>query len=111
MDADERAICIYLKSWAGQFISAREIARRAGGKHRFRRDPDWALPILGRLVEKGILETDTTGHFRLVKREQKDQGRKWVSPQIKKLLEKSGKDFEKTFEIEGADDLDFLEED
>ncbi len=111
MDADERAICIYLKSWPGQFVSGREIGRRAGGKHRFRRDPDWAIAILGRLVEKGIIETDTGGHFRLVKRERKEQGRKWVSPQIKKLLEKSGKDFEKTFEIEGSDDLDFLDED
>jgi len=108
MDADERDICIYLKSWLGQFVSGREIARRAGGKWRYRQDPEWAAPVLGRLVERGIIETDSTGHYRLIQKEKKEKPKKWVSPQIRKILEQSGKDFGGVTEIEDAND-DFLD--
>lgn len=107
MDADERDICIYLKSWLGQFVSGREIARRAGGKWRYRQEPEWAMPVLGRLVERGIIETDSTGHYRLVKKEKKEKPKKWVSPQIRKILEQSGKEFGGITEIEDEND-DFL---
>ena len=52
MDADERDICNYLKAWPGQFVYGRDIARRAGGKWRFRENPDWATEVLSRLVDK-----------------------------------------------------------
>jgi len=100
MDADEREICIFLKSYPNQFISAREICRRAGGKRRFREDANWAIPILTRLAEKGTIEDDMAGHFRLIQKTA-DKKKKWISPQIKKLLEKSGKDFGDSLEIEG----------
>lgn len=105
MDADERDICLYLKGWAGQFVSVGEITRRAGGKRRYRDDPNWAIPILSRLVEKGILESDSTGHYRLKPRKEKDKSKRWVSPHIQKLLEKSGKSFDHTIEIKEDDDL------
>jgi hypothetical protein len=91
MDADERAICVYLKSFPDQFIAAREIARRAGGKWRFREDPEWAAPVLARLVEKGLIEPDSTGHFKLRQKPQATKPKQWVSPQLKKILEQSGK--------------------
>jgi hypothetical protein len=102
MDTDERDICDYLKSLLGQFASAREISRRAGGKHRFRDEPEWASPVLDRLVEKGIVETDSTHHYRLPR---KDDGppKKWVSPQIKAILEKSSKDFSKLYDVDDKD--------
>src|SRR5262245_12270281 len=103
MDADERSICTYLKSYPGQFISGREICRRAGGKWRFREDEQWATPILNRLVERKILEADSTGHYRLIKQD-KAKPKKWVSPQIRTILERSGKDFGKTIEIEDPDE-------
>ena len=92
MDADEKEVCNYLKSWRGQFVSGREIARRACGKWRFRDDPNWAMPILVRLVEKGALESDAAGYYRLRPAEEK-KPKKWVAPQIKAILEQSGKDF------------------
>jgi hypothetical protein len=92
MELEEKEICTYLKSLRGQFISGREIARRAGGKWRHRDDPNWAVPFLGQLVEKKVIESDSTGHFRLIIRE-KDPQKKWVSPQMKRILENSGKDF------------------
>jgi len=104
MDADEKEICQYLKGWPGQFVSVAEISRRAGGKGRYRRDPGWAMPFLSRLVEKGILESDSTGHYRLKPRTKKEKLKRWVSPHIQKILEKSGRSFDQTFEIEVDDD-------
>ena len=98
MDADEREICTYLKSWRGQFVAGKEIARRASGKSRFRLDPHWAVPILTRLVDKGLVEADSTGHFRLRSDEKKEK-KQWVSPEIKKLLEKSKQGLSETIEI------------
>jgi len=103
MDADERDICMYLKTWPGQFVSAREICRRAGGKWRFREDAQWALPVLLRLAEKGTIEEDTNGHYRLPRGEQKVTTQKWVSPHIKNIIAQSGKNF--THVIENPDNL------
>ncbi len=99
IEQDERDICTYLKSMPGQFVSAREIARRAGGKSRFRENPDWPEPVLIRLLEKKVIETDSTHHYRLIVKPEK-KGKKWVSPQMKKILEQSGKDFADVLEDE-----------
>jgi len=104
MDADEQDICNYLKQWPKQFISGREICRRAGGKWRPRDEPSWANQILLRMVEKRILQTDAAGHFRLIQTEKKPPEKKWISPQLKKLLEESGKKFEGVIEIEANDE-------
>ncbi len=66
MDADEAEVCEFLKSWPDQFVSAREICRRAGSKWRYREDERWALPVLQRLVEKHLVEADAAGHYRLL---------------------------------------------
>jgi hypothetical protein len=102
MDADERDICNYLKSWPGQFVYGRDIARRAAGKWRFREDPGWATPVLTRLVEQGLVESDSTGQYRL--RIKKEKPKKWVSPEIKEILDKSSKDFSQVFEIDDPED-------
>jgi hypothetical protein len=108
MDADEREICIYLKSWGGQFVSVGEISRRAGGKRRYREDPNWAVLVLGRLVEKGLVESDSTGHYRLKPKSKKDK-QKWVSPQVRAILERSGKNFEEVLRVD-EDDEEFLKD-
>jgi hypothetical protein len=109
MDADEREICMYLKGFLGQFVSYAEISRRAGGKQRFRQEPEWATPVLARMVERGIIESDSTGHYKLKSRPRKDRTTRFVSPQIRKILEGSGKNFEGVFEIE-TDEEDFTKE-
>jgi DNA-binding PadR family transcriptional regulator len=105
MDADERDICIYLKSWAGQFVHQTEISRRASTKRRYDKEPAWAVPALNRLVEKGFLEADTTGHYRLRPRTKKDKSKRWVSPEMRKILQKSGKGFDQVFQIEEEDEF------
>jgi len=103
MDADEQDICNYLKQWQKQFISGREICRRAGGKRRFREDPFWANQPLLRLVERQIIEADAGGHFRLVQKEKKQRPQKWISPELRKILEEGGKKLE-DLEIDSTED-------
>lgn len=105
MDAEEREIYYYLKAWKHVFVSAREICRRAGGKHRFRQDPDWAKPALARMVERGILEMDAAGHYRIRPSDKKFTGpKRWVSPHIARILRESGKDFSSV--LAGEEELD-----
>jgi hypothetical protein len=105
MDADERDIYLYLKSWPKLFISASEIARRAGGKRRYREEPEWAIPVLSRMLEKGMLETDSNGHYRINFRYDEEKKKRWVSPQIQQILARSGKKFEGVYEIEDTEGI------
>ena len=95
MDADEREIYQFLKSWGSEYVAAREICRRAGGRRRFNEEPEWAKPILLRMEERGILESNSTGHYRIrpVKKK-KEQDKRWVSPDIAKILRESGVEVE-----------------
>jgi hypothetical protein len=95
MDADQSAICQFLKQTPEEFVSRKEICRRAGGKWRFREDEFWAVPVLSRMREERIIESDDTGHFRLVK-QSKNSGNKqrvWMSPAIRSMLKSSGHSF------------------
>ena len=97
MSADETAIMDYLKTTRGIFVSGREIARRADGKRRYEEDRTWAVHVLRNLVNKGAIESDSCGHFRIPPEEDKQQKRKrlrHLSPQMRRILENSGKTFE-----------------
>ena len=101
MDYDERSIRIFLRGYPGQFVSARVISRRLGGRKRFHDDPLWVVPILNKLVEKDVIETDAQGHFRLKRRAPSDKSRRtWVSPTVKRILERSSKDFSHVIDID-----------
>ena len=65
MDSDEREIIHYLQTWGNVYVSAKEICRRAGTKRRYHEDPDWAKPVLQRLVERKLLESDALGRYRI----------------------------------------------
>src|SRR5579871_3912249 len=95
MTADERDIAIYLKTWPHTFVSAKEIARKVGGKERYSKDRGWALPILAQMLRNGILETDYFGHYRLKPiTNRKKRKQTFVSPQFMKILKNSGREFE-----------------
>ena len=96
MDADQTEICQFLKSFQDQFVSGKEICRRAGGKWRFREEPTWALPVLRRMFETRVVETDIDGRFRLTQQAasaKRTKKRMWLSPAVQRMLEKSGKNF------------------
>jgi hypothetical protein len=63
--AEEQAILDYLATNSKSFFSAREVCRRAGGKEKWDENQRWALPILARLLARGLIETDPAGHYRL----------------------------------------------
>jgi hypothetical protein len=90
MDGDEREIFHFLKTWGDQYVGAMEIARRAGNKKRFYQDEDWAKPVLMRMAERGILESDASGRYRIKPVSRKDKLKRWVAPDIAKILQESG---------------------
>jgi hypothetical protein len=108
MDSDEREIYYFLKPYRHEFLSAREICRRASGKRRYRQDESWALPPLMRMVERGILETDPSGAYRIKPRpDSKDKLQRWISPEIKRTLRNSDKKFDQVIDLtETEDELD-----
>lgn len=109
MTSEERDIYQYLLSSPRAFFSAREIARRAAGKRRYQEEPNWAKPVLPGMVEKGLLERNEAGHFRVIRQEKvRARGRKWVAPRIARILKESGKDFSEnaTIELEELEESD-----
>lgn len=103
MDADEKDILLYLKNWPGQFVSGREIARKAASKRRFEAEPNWAVPALGRLMEKEMIESDSMAHYRLipeVDKTKKKKKKRWIAPHLQKILAKTGKDYGEGVEID-----------
>jgi len=106
MDADEREIYYFLKPYWREFLSPREICRRAGGKKRFREDASWALAPLLRMAKRGILETDPAGSYRIMPRpDPRDRLQRWVSPEIKQVLRDSEKKFDGVIDLD-EDELD-----
>lgn len=108
MDADERDIFQYLKTRGVEFVNATEIARRATTKTRFYKEPDWAKPILTRMVERGILEVDPMGRYRIKPVGHKSKINRWVAPDIAKILKESGVDVENGGDIAPDDYYDKL---
>ena len=94
MDTDEREIFQFLKTWGSDFTNAMEVCRRAGSKKRFHDDPGWAKPILLRMAERGILESDIQGRYRIKPVPRKKKGNQWVAPDIAKILKESGVEVE-----------------
>jgi hypothetical protein len=90
MDSDEREIFQFLKSWGADHVNGTEICRRAGGKRKFHKDPNWAKPILLRMEERGIIESDSQGRFRIKPMPRNKKHTQWVSPDIAKILAESG---------------------
>lgn len=103
MDSEERDIFDYLKTWGKEFVGSREICRRAGGKRRYHDDHDWAIPFLGLMVERGIIERDAMGRFRVKPKPKTTGGGRWLSPQIAAILKNKAADLkEKGIEVKDA---------
>jgi len=94
MDSDEREIYQFLKTWGAEYIGAMEIARRATSKKRFYQEPDWAKVVLMRMAERGVLESDSQGRYRIKPESRKDKSKRWIAPDIDKILQESGVEIE-----------------
>jgi hypothetical protein len=104
MDSEEKDIFDYLKSWGRQFVSAREICRRAGGRKKWDKSPHWAMPLLNAMVDKNILETDSMAHYRIRPDEKTEKRERWLSPEVAKILKERGLDAEKPHDITAESD-------
>ena len=96
MDSEEREIFQFLQTWGADYVSYKEIARRAGGKKKFNENGDWAKPLLIRMSERGVLESDAMGRYRIKPVRSKDKATRWVAPNIAKILQEKG------LKVEGA---------
>ena len=65
MNADERAVCEFLKAYPGTYVSVMEISRRLGVRRQFKKDRAWARPILRRMELDNVLESNQCGEYRL----------------------------------------------
>ncbi len=90
MDADEREIFDYLKTFGQDWVSAKEICRRAGGKKRYAQDSNWAKPILRHLKERNLIEGDALGRYRIKTERKRGQEEPWMAPDIHKILQEDG---------------------
>lgn len=100
MDAEEKEIFEYLKTFGDQFVAAREICRRAGGRKKYDKSPHWAIALLRMMVDKEILESDSSAHYRIRQEIKRKKEKHWLAPHIKKMLEEKGVDPHKTVDIE-----------
>ena len=104
MDADERDIFNYLKTWGKEYVGVKEICRRASNKKRFNEEPEWAKPVLITMKERGIVESDLMGRYRIKPVKKKKGGGRWISPDIEKILNESGVEVENNASNLGADE-------
>ncbi len=104
MSSDERDIFNYLQTWGDEFINPKEVCRRAGTKKRFYDDPEWARPIMSAMADRGILESDMSGRYRVKAEPKKGHNKRWVSPDIEKILNDNGVDIEGAGDSSAADD-------
>ena len=108
MDSEEREIFQFLQTWGSEFVSYREIARRAAGKKKFHENPDWAKPLLTRMQERGILTSDALGRYRVKPVASKNKAARWVAPDIAKILQDKGVNVEGAAEIANEEYYDGL---
>ena len=111
MSSDERDIFNYLQTWGGEFISPKEICRRAGSKRRYYEDPNWAMPLLQMMADRGILERDLPGRYRIKPKPKKKHDGRWISPDIEKTLKENGIEVEsQTSEETELEDPDYYDQ-
>jgi hypothetical protein len=65
MTYEELAIISFLKASPNSYVARREIARKALKRTVFEENPHWADAALSSLVDRGELEQDNSGHYRI----------------------------------------------
>jgi len=88
MDADEREVYNYLESYHGQYVSVKEICRRASTKKRFAKEPDWAREVLNRMKDQGLVESNMGGRYRL--KDEHGEKEEHMSEDTAKIIEEGG---------------------
>jgi len=66
---EEQVILHYLEQMRDGGATTREICRKAATKDKWKENERWAIPFLQRLRDKGLVETDAGGMYRIVRNE------------------------------------------
>jgi hypothetical protein len=104
MDSDEREVFYYLKTFGTEWVGGKEVCRRASTKQRFYEDANWAIPVLQRMREREILESDLQGRYRIKPTTKNKRTGRWVAPNIEKILKEGGIQVETEGETLGSDE-------
>jgi hypothetical protein len=67
-EQDGQLVLDYLRAYPDRFVSPIEVCRKAGGRHRFFEEPRWAVPVLIQLRDRGLVEMNEAGYYRIVTR-------------------------------------------
>lgn len=73
---EEQVILKYLQSLRGVGATAREIARKAWTKDKWKENERWATPYLSSLKGKSLIETDAGGAYRIVGADDEEERKK-----------------------------------
>lgn len=65
LSAEAAEIITYLKTAHGKFVSLAEISRKAGGRRRFEESPNWAKNLMPLMLDAGMVEVNSRGHYRV----------------------------------------------
>lgn len=68
LSEEEQMILRFLEQIQGG-ATAREICRKAATKDKWKENERWAIPFLQRLREKGLIDTDAGGTYRVPRKE------------------------------------------
>lgn len=115
LSSDELEILDYLKSSKGNFVSLVEVCRCAGNRQKFKETPNWANPLMSRLIEANMVEINDRGHYRYIgepedtasaaagvvgedyfpddSEESGEEQQRWIAPHIAEILKKARKKF------------------
>jgi hypothetical protein len=66
LSSDELEILDFLKSFPGAYVPIVQVCRSASSRQRYKDAPNWANPLMSRLVEARMVEVNDRGHFRFV---------------------------------------------
>src|ERR1051325_1065162 len=111
MTSAESEIYHYLKSHPERFTPVQQICRHAAGRKRYRREPEWAVPVLAQMQEQGIVESEDGAAFRLSRDfleglQARRKRSRWIAPQLKQMLGAS-KALSSAISLENPDEVEW----
>ena len=73
MNFEEKLVLDFLKPCPRIYFSVREIGRKAGTRRQFYENPEWPLPHLQFLTQKGFLLVNPMGHYCFVPQDEHEK--------------------------------------
>jgi len=91
LSADQNSVLQYLNNYPHDFVAEMEITQHADGRSRFYlQDRHWAHCVLTQLMKLRLVDTDSSGRFRIHAESASIYGKKHLAPQVRDILEHSG---------------------